>query len=237
MRRARHEIIEFPANPFVALADFLIVLLLVLVLAVLHQSVSSNRLIARMAVDDLQKLLLSRCRGADSGFRTDPVLRRAFDTKLVAETYRDGDLQRFWFDSRLLYPRASTDGRGPTAAKPEGGRILAAFGSVLRQHQGNPSDPNTRPFKRIIVEGHADRSEGDDAQVWALSLARAGAAVRLLVERSGIHPMLVEASGRGCWERPNPRYGGGSSAARSRRLEIVVVYSDKRALEYLKGEP
>src|SRR3989304_979024 len=48
--RSDREVIEFPANPFVAFTDFLIVVLLILVLAMVHQLASSRNLVSRAAI-------------------------------------------------------------------------------------------------------------------------------------------------------------------------------------------
>jgi hypothetical protein len=95
--------IEFPANPFVALADFLIILLLVMILAVVHQSLGANKVIERTAVSTLQDQLLKKCWSPDDQSCQSLALRQAHARGEFDETYRDGDLQRFRFKHTLFF--------------------------------------------------------------------------------------------------------------------------------------
>lgn len=222
--------IEFPANPFVVLADFLIMLLLVVVLAVVHQSLGTNKVIERTAVSVLQDQLNGRLWSADNRVCKSGMLRAFHERGQLVETYRDGDLQRFWFGYPVVFARGS--GKLETQ---QGQRLLQEFGRVLASSQGNPRYPETRPFKRIIVEGHADRSEGSNEATWAISLARANQATLLLCKGTRLSPELVEASGRGCWV-PVRRIAGNSGrslAEANRRIEIIVVYAGRQSVDHI----
>ena len=237
MKRRKLEFIEFPANPFVALTDFLVVLILILILAILHQTVSSSRLIERMAISQLQQQLLSEMSTPSPEIAKDPILNDAYDKGQIKQTWVDGDLQRFRLQGNLFFTPSST-----TIDSLRARQIVVALGQVLVSHQGNLSDPGSGLYKRIIVEGHADRSEGTDPQVWSLSLERARQGATLLQQTAGLSPLLIEASGRGCWDN-NAEVTQSMSAkqmadvrADNRRLEIVVVFSGERSMQYLRQQ-
>lgn len=241
--RKRDWDIEFPANPFVALADFAIVVLLILIMAFVYQSISTNRLQERIAIEQIQKNLLADCRSAS---KTDPDQERlydAFQQKRIVCTYTDGDLQRFWFDSSLFYSSVNPQPLSVGAAqKPDDKwRVLVAFGKALARYQGTRRDPDTGlyngMYKRIEINGNADRSEGNDAQVWYDSLARAQEAALTLQNQAGIHPELILATGSGCWARPkliSPEIDHQPNALKNKRLEIVLVYAGQLAVKYAK---
>jgi cell division protein FtsI/penicillin-binding protein 2 len=236
MKKQSRDAIEFPANPFVALADFVIVVLLILIMAFVYQSISTNRLQERIAIEQLQKRLNADCQKSSTTDRDQELLHEAFEKKQIVCTYTDGDLQRFWFDSSLFYQA----GKAPVANEDKW-RVLAAFGKALSRYQGTQRDPATGLYnglyKRIEVNGNADRSEGSDAQVWYNSLARAQEAAVILQDQSGIHPELILATGSGCWVRPKPMdhvTSKQSEALKNKRLEIVVVYAGQLAVKYAK---
>jgi hypothetical protein len=242
-RRTPTEAIDFPANPFVALSDFTMVVLLLVVLGFVYQSVSSNRLFERLAVTNLQSRLQTELsgKGADAASRSAACqqLFRGFANNTVVgkATDTDGDLQRFRIDGATLY-RNTADPLPPRyELTPEGRQMLTGFGEILRNHQGDTAKPGTGLFKRIQIQGNADRSEGDDNAVWLLSLARAREAAQILQNEGGVSPLLIEATGRGCWDPrrlPGQTRNNGSEerAAQNRRLEIVIIYSAVRAAQY-----
>ena len=238
VKRKPLDSIEFPANPFVALADLLIVLLLIVLLALLHQSVSSSRLIERMAVADLQNQLFAAHQGKADSAQTDPTLRKAFENGDCKLAWVDGDLQRFRISGALLFDPYSHELRSPYGSR-RAVAVLAAFGQVLAKQQGNLKDPGSGLFKRIIVQGNTDASEGTDAQQWALSMARAQAVVDVLQTEAGLSPLLIEASGRGHWDPAEFSASAKTQrqrrevAARNRRIDIIIVYSGHRAMQYL----
>ena len=220
------EAIDFVANPFVAVADFLMLLVIVLTLAILQQSVASSRLMERMAILELQQTLLKQM----SDVHQKPSLRNAYSRGSIRQTWIDGDLQRFWLDGNLLFRKDNTT----VIDSHRGAPVLAAIGSMLKRYQGNLNDPGSGMFKRVIIEGHAARGAGDDARVWTLSLERARAALAVIQSQGGLSPKLLEASGRGCWVSPEiDRTGAATSAD---RIEIVIIYSGNRAMQYLQGQ-
>lgn len=240
MKKRVWESIEFPANPFVALADLVIVVLLILIMAFVYQSISTNRLQERIAIEQFQKSFNTDCQKPSTTDADQERLHEAFQQKRIVCTYVDGDLQRFWFDSSLFYQSGSV-AIAPNDASKDKWRVLIAFGKALARYQGTKRDPDTGlyngMYKRIEINGNADRSEGNDAQVWYDSLARAQEAALVLQNRAGIHPDLILATGSGCWVRPKP-IGNASdkqpNALKYKRLEIVVVYAGQLAVKYAK---
>ena len=236
MNKRIWESIDFPANPFVALADFVIVVLLILIMAFVYQSISTNRLQERIAVEKLQNRLSQDCRKPSTTDPDQERLHEAFEHNRIVCTYTDGDLQRFWFDSSLFYQSGQ-----PTAANPDKWRVLVAFGKALARYQGLKRDPDSGLYnglyKRIEINGNADRSEGSDAQTWYDSLARAQEAALVLQKQAGIHPELILATGSGCWVRPkpiSPAIDKQPDALKNKRLEIVIVYAGQLAVNYAK---
>ncbi|MBC7807459.1 MAG: OmpA family protein [Akkermansiaceae bacterium] len=242
-RRTPVDAIDFPANPFVALSDFTMIVLLLVVLGFVYQSVSSNRLFERLAVTNLQNRLQTElsgngnktvnrsaaCQQLFRGFAEKTVVGKATDT--------DGDLQRFRIDGTALYRNTADELHPRYELTTEGRQMLTGFGEVLRNYQGDTAKPGTGLFKRIQIQGNADRSEGDDNTAWLLSLARAREAAQILQNNGGVSPLLIEATGRGCWDPrllPGQAASGAAEtrAAQNRRLEIVVIYSAVRAAQY-----
>lgn len=79
----------------------------------------------------------------------------------------------------------------------------------------------TQPsFERLIVEGHADHV-GTEAYNYELSVARAEAVRRYLVEKAGVPPTHVEIFGHGS-NRPANRGHDEVARADNRRVEFVL---------------
>lgn len=232
MKHRVSEVIEFPANPFVALADFVIVLLLVLTLVVLHQSISSNRIIERLAVTAAQEKLRKTVGMPMLANKND--LPHALSENGLVLKHADGDLQRFRFPGAMFYAA----GQSRTSSTATGATLLE-FGRALASEQGDPRVLGSGLFKRVSIEGNADRSEGNDSQVWALSMARAQQAASLLQQKTSLSPGLIEITGRGCWGDYNLEVTPDMSAATrervhayNRHLDIVVYYSGPLARQH-----
>ena len=92
---------------------------------------------------------------------------------------------------------------------PDGVAVLAALGAALK-------DPSLAGAK-FRIAGHTD-AKGADAYNEALSLRRAEAARRFLVERGGVDPARVSAVGFGrrqLYDAANPM------AASNRRVQVI----------------
>ena len=140
---------------------------------------------------------------------------------------RDGNLQRFMFSDRILF---NTD---EAKLLPLGRNTLTAVGRLLQQHKTDAE--GQRLYKSIQIEGHTDNVPiiSPDRSNWELSSDRAIAVLRLFVDRIGIDPRTLKATG---YAEFRPAAGDSSDIkganntpvkkAKNRRIEIVLVYSE-----------
>jgi flagellar motor protein MotB len=162
-------------------------------------------------------------------FRPNSLLEKANRRHEFAQSFVDGDLQRFQFRGSSL--RAGFFAKGDASvASPRDLQMLQEFGRVLAKPEA------LRSYKRIIVEGHADVGEGDEDTVLQLSLQRAVTVARRLQE-CGLDLKRMEVTGRGSAEPVTRKkeMTEAEFAARNRRLEIVIVYGGERALHSLEN--
>ena len=96
-------------------------------------------------------------------------------------------------------------------------RIMFSVGSLLKRYQN----------RRIKIEGHTDnvpiKNSQFDSNLW-LSTARASKVYEYLVDRCGLNPKHLEASGRGDAD-PIASNKTAAGRAKNRRVEIKI-YSD-----------
>lgn len=206
MSQRRHESIEFPANPFVAYADFLILVLLVLILIFIQQSILTTGTLERLILERHQQSL------------TIQTTQRAGSLGTAAPItlfYVDGDLQRFRIDGAHCFDH------GSSKLKPEAAATLRRFGKLLREFHGKDAPPGYGMYKRVEVHGSTDLNECPKPDTWRLSLQRAEQAGRALLQ-GGLSPKVLVISGRGeqdlVYEYPHQS---------NRRIDIVIVYSAK----------
>jgi chemotaxis protein MotB len=102
---------------------------------------------------------------------------------------------------------------GSAQITPQGAQIIAAMAPPLAGI-GN----------EILLEGHADTTPLDRGGYtnWNLSTDRAVAVVNALVDRHGVAPHRLTASGFGEF-RPRDPGSSAESKARNRRVELIVV--------------
>lgn len=202
--------LQFPANPFVALADLLMLVVLVLVLVLVQQSLVSTGMLKRMAVEKQQVRLNTRIMDLPATIK---------GAAPVEQYWVDGDLQRFRIPGALCFGAGSADlKRGARAS-------LNVMGLLLTQYHGTGAAPGYGPFKRVEVHGNVDRGECPSDRVLALSLRRAEAAARALMQ-GGLWERVLVVSGRGA---NDPAKQGQS--ADNRRVDIVVVYSAENVIK------
>jgi hypothetical protein len=218
MRRAYRDSIDFPANPFVAFADFILMILVLVTLGFIYQNVYNDEVIQRLAVQRLQGLLQKDFYGGlDDGQR-----------RFAIEKFKDGDLQRFTFDGAYLYNKGVNE--ESSKLNNSGRMLLVKFGKVLHEYEGDSTRPGYGLFKRISIQGNCDKSEGDDDTLWKISQARAREVAEIFQRDCKINPELIEATGRGSWDKSTLS----SDMLKNRRLDIVVYYSGARAVEFEK---
>jgi len=113
-------------------------------------------------------------------------------------------------DERLLFAS------GHWTVNAEGQRAIREVATVLAQN----------PEISIMVEGHTDnvpmRGRGDIKDNLDLSMMRATAITRILLENRGIAPSRVTSAGRGEW-MPLVANDSPENRARNRRSEIILT--------------
>jgi flagellar motor protein MotB len=187
-----------------AFTDILMSLALILVFYLFAQIVVESRTIAVLKeIDRRQELLREAAMAAIPAELRD-------DLRITA----DGNLQRYTFADRILFPSGEAD------LKASGKAVLEVLGRVFARHADELS--------QIQIEGHTDdvalRPGAAFASNWELSSARATSVVRFFEERCGLDPRLLSATG---YSKHQPIDPADSEAARerNRRIEVVVVYS------------
>jgi chemotaxis protein MotB len=124
----------------------------------------------------------------------------------------DGNLQRLLFSDAILFESASD------SLKPLGRRVLASVGDALRARA---------EYDEIQIEGHTDDLPINTTRFpsnWELSSARATAVVRFLEDQAGLLPKVFPMSAVGKSEFAPI---DSTQRAANRRIEIVLVYSEK----------
>ena len=119
-------------------------------------------------------------------------------------------------------------GTGSTSVSPSGVNALKKLGQVLERN----TDIN------IMIEGHTDdvpykSDSGPIKDNWDLSVKRATAVVRILLDNSSINPKRLIASGRG---KSMPVDSAKTTEARrkNRRTEIILILNLMNFFGYLK---
>lgn len=115
---------------------------------------------------------------------------------------------------------------GEARLKPDGEAVLAKVAALLGRF----------PSRQIQVAGHTDnvpirnRTADGFTDNWSLSVGRATAAVRFLVEKAGVDPRRVAAVGFG-EHRPIADNATPEGRARNRRIAVVVLPEEVAPVE------
>lgn len=251
MKRPRKDAIDFSANPFVAFADFIMVTVVVVTLGFLSQVIFNKQVRERQAVTRLQTFLQTKVAEAEQDMAQ---TQKTTDPKhpLVARIRPKepvGDLQRFSFDGSIMY----TPGDNSTTLTEEGRKLITEFGNVLHKYEGDKDHPGEGLFKRLSVQGNCapqenpnkrpgDPGDPGDVEQWRISQARSLQAAIILHKDCKINPQLIEATGRGAWDKSTIQQLPGSASPeekrmarlKDRRLDIVIFYSGPLAVTYEK---
>lgn len=186
-------------NPYIALTDTTLNIILVLIFFVATLSA-----VGRVAWDDV------RYKDAQK------IFAQAVKT-LIAAPQRPSlnsgkndppGTQRWVFTNSVLF-----DGNQPVLSAG-GQATLAQFALALRQ--------NDSTWRRIRVEGHTIPTVKRTADRWEEATNRAAAVARFLVNQGDIAPYFIATAGRG-GQDPLPKLGPTSTA--HARVEIVLEYA------------
>jgi chemotaxis protein MotB len=113
-------------------------------------------------------------------------------------------------EENLLFPS------GSTVVNARGREALKKLGQVLERN----------PDINITIEGHTDnvpyKSKGEIKDNWDLSVMRATAIIRILLENQGIDPKRLTAAGKGEFS-PLATNKTAEGRAKNRRTEIILT--------------
>ena len=204
-------------NVWPAFTDVSIAMLLIFLFFIFIQFVSNSKLILKIRMEKKQD-----------------TIQEAFEEKFASEIERgiisierDGNLQRFMFSDRILF---KTD---EAVLQPLGRDTLTDVSRLLQNYKTDKKGEQL--YQSIQIEGHTDNVPiiSPDRSNWELSSDRAIAVLRLFVDRIGIDPRTLKATGYGEYR---PAAGDSSDIeranntitkrAKNRRIEIVLVYSE-----------
>jgi chemotaxis protein MotB len=194
-----------PVNPYIALADSTLNLVLILVLFV------ATLLFALLQKEDTHKS------GQDTFVRATDALPEAVRPVHVEFRVRNDPpgTQRFLFSNHLLFTP------GTATLTPDGRKVLNAFIGVLATH-GNV-------WRRVRIEGHTTRTPQGQNDNWVLATNRAATVAQLLTSgHCKINPEFIATAGRGGQTKLD-QYG--DADPHQERVEIILEYADQTAVE------
>ncbi len=204
-------------NVWPAFTDISIAMLLIFLFFLFYQFVANSKLFQKMRMEKKQDTI-------------ETAFEKRFANEIkrgIISIERDGNLQRFMFSDRILF---LTD---ESKLLPLGRNTLTAVGRLLQKHKTDAE--GQRLYKSIQIEGHTDNVPiiSPDRSNWELSSDRAIAVLRLFVDRIGIDPRTLKATG---YAEFRPAAGDSSDIeganntaskrAKNRRIEIVLVYTE-----------
>lgn len=196
---------EGESNPYIALADLAINLVLILTFFV-----AALNVLGRAGWEQV------RYREAQSALKA-AVARSLPPSLRPLEDRGKNDppgAQRWVYAGRMLFE--------PHTAKltREGSHSLVVFARVLRQEKG------TIKWRRIRVEGHTTPPAPGELDDWELSAARAAAVARVLHARGHIASYYLGVAGR-AGQSPVNRANRADPA--NERVEVIVEFAQPRA--------
>ena len=197
-------------NIWPAFTDVSIAMLLIFLFFLFIQFVSNSKLILKIRMEKKQD-----------------TIQEAFEKRFANEIKRgiisigrDGNLQRFMFSDRILFKTAEAE------LQPLGQTTLTAVGRLLERYKTD--EKGQQLYQSVQIEGHTDDVPIVTLQFpsnWELSSARAIAVLRLFVDKVGINPRTLVATGYGKY-RPVASNTTSIGRSKNRRIEIVLVYSE-----------
>ncbi|TSA82129.1 OmpA family protein [Deinococcus detaillensis] len=200
-RRLRHGREEL--NPYVALTDTTLNLVLVMVFFV-----AALTAVGRVSWDDI------RYKDAQKEFAKAVKQLIAVDQRPVPNVSKNDPpgTQRWVFANSVLFTP------GTAALSSAGQATLDRFALALRK--------NANTWRRIRVEGHTQPTLAAKADRWEDATNRAAAVARFLVNSGGIPPYFIATAGRG---GQDPLKNLALNNPAHARIEIVLEYAKSAA--------
>lgn len=200
MRGLTSEAYAEPVNPYIALADSTLNLVLVLVLFI------ATVLLAILQKEDTHVNNRDQFKAAVEA--TIPAQFRPKPLDAAKKNDPPG-AQRWVFEGQLLFKR------GTARLTPQGQQVLEEFVNVLAR--------NGNMWRRVRIEGHTLRTPDKTRDNWSLATDRAATVAQLLTShRCNISPNYIATAGRGGQDYL-PSYPGNDP--HQERVEIVVEYA------------
>lgn len=214
--RARSGLHGVQINYFAVFSDISLNMVIVLIFFLFCQFLASSKGLVRVMVESRQRQIekeVTSALGEDQRYLT---------------VVTNGNLQRLRFSDAILFDA------GRDELKETGERVLQTVGGALLKR--------IEWVVEVQIEGHTDTRPIKTARFpsnWELSSARATRVVRFFQDRVGFNPVAqpLSATGRSQYvpagdgkfpsSSPVVRTSGSDSDAISRRVEIVLVYSEK----------
>ena len=208
-RRLRHAREEL--NPYVALTDTTLNLVLVMVFFV-----AALTAVGRVSWDDI------RYKDAQKEFKLAVEKLIVLNPRPITNVGKNDPpgTQRWVFANSALF----TPGKATLSAAGEA--TLNRFALALRQ--------NATTWRRIRVEGHTRPTLAQNADRWEDATNRAAAVARFLVNTGGIPPYFIATAGRG---GQDPLKGLALNDPAHARIEIVLEYAKSAADLKVKNAP
>jgi chemotaxis protein MotB len=123
-------------------------------------------------------------------------------------------------EANLLFPS------GSTSIQAEGKKALVDLAKVLEKQENIT----------VLVEGHTDsdayRGSGQIKDNWDLSVMRATAVVKIMVQNSSLNPTVLTAAGRGAFMPLDPATTA-EAKAKNRRIEVILTPNLDQLFEIL----
>lgn len=203
-------------NIWPSFTDVALSMLLIFLFFLFIQFIANSKAILRIRMEKKQNVI----KGLFEGKFKDEIEKG--EIRIII----DGNLQRFTFSDRVLFDS------GEAVLKKGGREILATVGRLLRDNRyiryekGNWQEL----YKSIQINGHTDNVPINTEQFpsnWELSSARAMAVLRFFEIESQIDPSVMLSTGYGEYH-PIATNKTKRGRAKNRRIEIILVYSEKR---------
>ncbi|GGN47277.1 MULTISPECIES: OmpA family protein [Deinococcus] len=187
-------------NPYVALTDTTLNVILVMVFVVAALTALTRVNWENLRYQDAQTAFQEALKDRIPAARR-PVLNRGKNDPVGT--------QRWVFTNTALFKPGSVN------LSPGGRATLGQFAQALRENRGT--------WRRIRIEGHTLPTLNRTSDRWEDATNRAAAAARFLVTQGGIEPYFIATAGRG---GQNPLPDLKLTAPDHARIEIVLEYTN-----------